>query len=418
MIYEVDKFKKLKNLEAELTIVEDELIKLMPSKFVNFLDLDEQVIPEIIRSEAKHLKNSIDYKDSNFAKLISKYNELGNLIHNEFKFPPNLYTNFMQTPEENLLHTMYVAQYSRVIITKPLLAQYQIKKVLSKSEEDLYSPNSDEAQELLSINFEIPEYLYTNDLGNFDIKTTIENEIETREISIFLSIITEIYILGNHIKDQLENNSHNLFFALVEKKLTEELSRTVSQNICEIYARNIYRQLSEGVKLQNAIDLTKNKFRLIASEYLKTGTSKSDEFKLIATSYNLLKEELKDIKEYDKKFKEELSQEFLRLTLKPIYEWIGMPKNFYKLSFREATKEEKISPEITHALDVFLITADNSLYKNMYETYVINYAEPIKKMMFSIASKGIKNSERVTKLSEFIIEPSPIVRLYEKIKAL
>ncbi|MBD3363048.1 hypothetical protein GF362_04985 [Candidatus Dojkabacteria bacterium] len=418
MINNIKDFKELEQFEKQITEIEDRLFPKIPFAFTRFLTPGPELVDKIIEKYSSYLNQRLDFEDKKITNLITKYNNLCNDVFKKFNIPPNVHINYMSSVERNLLFSMYIAQYARLMLIKPSLAKYQLEKILSKSERELFGVSRLQIEDIPTALFELFDFLKTDELGNFDTEKTIREENSTNNIKTFLSTIQSLGIQTKTLYSSFKNQSKHIPFSYIHKDIVLDICEAASQTIIEIYIRELYKLISENVKFPNASYTIKKKLQKTALEYLNKGNTENDEYQIGKQIYENVQIHLNafdEIKKFKEDFIQSLTQETLRLSLNLLINWRSMPKNLYYIKLREVNINEQISPEITHAIDVFRIDDENNLIDDLYETYVISFPFDIKMLMYSTAEKGYKIPNEIKDMINVYQEPSAIKRMIKKI---
>lgn len=395
MFYEIEKLQKL---NRESIDIESYLLRQIPSSFVNFLDIKPLIVDSIITHVINQDEEivTIDLKDQNIANSIKRYIEIADQIYNMHIFLEEPKYRIVGSFIEKFLYAQNLFQNLRVLIYRSSVGVLQFEKILNEKERDLLGTNQLQPTDYPILEIFIPDSLFMDEYGNLDESITIENERKSGKIRTTLSSLG-YKDFKNILLFRFKNYSNFTFLAIADEALADLLCEIASKNIHRLFAISTYGYILNGLDVDNAFARTRNEFGKVANEYLTTGDSTNDRYKIAQNIFEECTGIFESFNDYKKENHHKISLEIIRLSMNILKEGTHLPKRYYKLKFRKAKEIEKVYKDVEDIMEAHLIDRmdENSIDSDLY---IITLTPESKKELNFVASRGIENSDKVNSI--------------------
>lgn len=412
-----DFLKSVENISKYPDEIIEELIskfeKILLSKqkdlFLNFENLDSNLISILIETHSKFLSKKSSLNSNNIIETISKYNILLEYLDhinkiNDLKIK---YTNVDKI--KDFILSQYISFRFKQNLFARYLAEFQLEKIYSNSEIKLNGQKQKKISDIPIKIFEVENLLIKDKDNNIDIIQTRNKEQQFFEITILMTIHSYIDIFSDSISKYLKEESRKNITFLLNSNLKTSLSKVASEVFLNTYCFNIYKNIGQG-NIKHIKEHFEKKFKKIANEFLTDGYSESDNIGFISDLYFNLNRVISEVSNFSKIQTDELIEEVIKAVCIQIIEWRVIPDNFYSLKFRNATDDEKISAEIKYALDINLIENYQNEFQTeeYFETYIFTYSIDSIEKVNSLTTVIDKNPDYINKIINIALNKSTI----------
>jgi hypothetical protein len=397
MIIRYDK-QKVQSMNSKAIELETYLMKQIPNTFINFFEIANSVRDSFIEEYSSSVVHEkIDFSDKIISNTLKQYVQLADKIHEMHIFPTDPKYKPVGSFVEKFLYAQYFFQELRKLIYRGRVGVFQLEKILNEKERDLFATNEAQPRNYPILKLYIPEALFMDEFGNLDEEKTVENELKTGRIRTTLSSLDyanykEILLFN------FQNYSKLSFFGILDEPIADILCEASAKEICRLFAISTYYYIMKGLSVENAYNKSKKDMSQVANEYLTSGDSQKDTYKLAENIYVATSSILNGVEEYNKEKKNTIALEMVRLSMQMLRNGTYLPKRYFTLKFRQALEIEKPTKDVENVMEANLIGEDRKSLNIGNDLYIINLTPESKKQIEYISSRGIENTDFVQDL--------------------
>ncbi len=394
---------QLKQLETSLEPInklEDEIFKIIPQIFLNFLGLNPNQITKAIKTQSDLFSNQMNVERAQNLSIMTRYVEMTSSLISEIDFQVPGANSVSPSFFSQFLNSLNIVQHARARVEARQLAIFIFEKVFSKFERSFFGLENLKLSKGSMPRFELSENLLVGETGEFDMESTRKNELTNHSIKTALTSIAIAISYSDNLFNQLREHSKYIPFALLNPTLALELCANATRVALFASVKYVFDLLAQQIELKNAVVEAEKTITRIAITYLHTGDNPNDTLKLGESIYNSAMDTFPVDTEFEESLMESISLEILRLTFESIRTGsLALPQKYFVPRFREADiLEKELSPEITHSADVFMLDSQGKILENIFETYTLIYSDASREAIYLLANQGVENPEYIKKL--------------------